>query len=720
MPATAPRLTLEARSWAINAQWRTVKHRYGVRGKALIRVARMPPEECMEQLLAFLSSEEGCQSLYLDGKPLSDEWLPLSAWYERTTATNRTETVEVYHALRHVSDATADGPYVVHDGCAYKESHTFYFGVANLPELPADASGVQHRIESLRRDEESGLYSCVLTKRERLTIDIPEYVTHADATQVRNESALLGVQGNQAAVDAEAAERIGERVPGVGGVIVDVAKRKNEDCTTDLTVTITEEQAISEAEVVKSEDVFTKIERINEQNQPAAEALPEQAVGKIVRVTNRKTPGGSFDTTVDVTESKPALGARKAAETIYEKSSSELQRNQHEVSAAESSAGEGMRVEQRITFNPDKTADVETVTITEKPVLEAEVERTENAYHTVMRTTHRHQPAPASPSEFTPGTIQRVTNARTPGGTYNSVVETTEAKTNQRVGTDFVRDAYMWTEIETHREKTSAQFFGQDVQNGIVKRVDEKMLEDGTYEIRTVTTTELPQENAEVVYEANALETTARTVHRHVKTQNTSPAPVDGQIVRKSSKLNPGGTYDNEVATTIARAKSYTILLAADPNGTRRRITTFRNLTKAQADAFLQAAHSGSASPNAFGLYDGSCTTIIHQEGDRKLRTRRDIGTYEIENTTGDIRIVSANGKIYKVTESITYRCGVLHDTNVSSTSKESAYAKVDGCLNPDVKNLGDGYWQYYGITGKTITWESTTDSEVIEHSWSV
>ena len=99
-----------ARSWAINAQWRTVKHRYGVKGKALIRVARVPPEECMEQLLAFLSSEEGCKQLYLDGKPLTDEWLPLNAWYERTTATNRVETVEVYHALRHTSDAEADGP----------------------------------------------------------------------------------------------------------------------------------------------------------------------------------------------------------------------------------------------------------------------------------------------------------------------------------------------------------------------------------------------------------------------------------------------------------------------------------------------------------------------------------------------------------------------------------------------------------------------------------
>ena len=416
MPATAPRLTLEARSWAINAQWRTVKHRYGVRGKALIRVARMPPEECMEQLLAFLSSEEGCQSLYLDGKPLTDEWLPLSAWYERTTATNRTETVEVYHALRHVSDATADGPYVVHDGCTYKESHTFYFGVANLPELPADASGVQHRIESLRRDEESGLYSCVLTKRERLTIDLPEYTTHQDALQTQTETTKMGIKGDQTVVDAaidailgivrDEEGKVADGIIGGQGFVVKVQKRKNEDCTTDVT-----------AEVV-----------------------------------------------------------------------------------------------------------------------------------------------------------------------------------------------------EPHKAH-------------------------------------------------------------------------------------------------------YEVTLAIDPNGTQRSICTFRNFTKGEADAVLQAAHSGSAAPNEFGLYDGQATTILHEAGNRRARASRDYRPYHEERTGKDIRIVNANGKMYRVTETYTYICGVLHDNDPSATSKTSAYAMVDGCASPRVQYLGDGYWSYYGVRTKTITWASVNDSETITHT---
>ena len=405
-----------ARSWAINAQWRTVKHRYGVKGKALIRVARVPPEECMEQLLAFLSSEEGCKQLYLDGKPLTDEWLPLNAWYERTTATNRVETVEVYHALRHTSDAEADGPYVVHDGCTYKESHTFYWGVANIPALPEDSSGVQHRIESLRRDEESGLYSCVLVKRERVTVDIPEYVTHQDALQTQTEAVKIGIKGDQTVVDAAVEAELGivrdkegkvtDGIVGGQGYVVKVQKRKNDDCTTDATVEV----------------------------------------------------------------------------------------------------------------------------------------------------------------------------------------------------------------IEPHKAH-------------------------------------------------------------------------------------------------------YEVTLAIDPNGSQRKICTFRNFTKAEADAVLTAAHSGSAAPNEFGLYDGQATTIVHEAGNRRARASRDYRPYHEERTGKDIRIVNANGKMYRVTETYTYICGVLHDNDPSATSTASAYAKVDGCASPRVQYLGDGYWSYYGIKTKTITWASVSDSEIITHT---
>lgn len=709
-----------ARSWAINAQWRTVKHRYGVKGKALIRVARVPPEECMEQLLAFLSSEEGCKDLYLDGKPLTDEWLPLNAWYERTTATNRVETVEVYHALRHSSDAEADGPYVVHDGCTYKESHTFYWGVASIPELPEDSSGIQHRIESLRRDEESGLYSCVLVKRERVTVDIPEYVTHKDALQTQTETAALGVQGDQAAVDAEAAERIGDRVPGVGGVIVDVAKRKNDDCTTDLTVTITEEQALPEAEVVKSEDVFTKIERVTEQNQLAAEALPEQAAGKTVRVTNRKTPGGLFDTTVETTESKPATGAMQAAESIFEKRVTDLQRNQKDGVATGSSASGGVRVEKRVTFNGDQTADVETVTTTEVAVADTETVVSEDLFSKVTRKTSQNQEKSVPQPTFATKKVIRTTNRKTPGGRFDTTVETTESKPGDTVERIDESNFFMLQQQIEHvnMPNSGTDFAETQSLEGRMMRTVVRKNPDGTFNKKIQYTYERGVDDAEIVEEETALHKMRKTVSKNRATKMTV-VYAQGYVNRLTVSRTPGGLYDEELLSTEPKAASYTVTLAEDPNGTVRKVTTFRNQTKAAADAFLQAAHSGSAAMNEFGRYDGSCTTILYQDSGRKIRAKRNIDTYEITNTTGDVRIVSANGKIYKVTEEITYVCGILHDSNVSSSSKASAYAKVDGCLAPDVKPLGDGYWQYYGITSKKITWKSTTDDEEITHSWS-
>ncbi|MBQ9693898.1 MAG: hypothetical protein IJV69_04000 [Kiritimatiellae bacterium] len=528
------RLTHEAQSWATNAQWRTVKHRYGVKGKALIRVARMPPEECMEQLLAFLTSQDGCKQLYLDGKPLTNEWLPLTAWYERTTAANRTETVEVYHALRHTSDATADGPIVVHDGCTYKESHTFYWGVANIPELPEDASGIQHRIESLRRDEESGLYSCVLVKRERVTALIPEYTTHQDALQTRTEAATLGVKGDQTAVDAQAAKLIGDRTAGEGGVIIDIAKRKNDDCTTDLTVDITTEQAVADSETVESEDLFSKLKRVTAQHQEAAETLPEQAPGTLVRTTNRKTPGGRFDTTVETTESKPATGAMQTAESIFELRVTDLQRNQREEITTDASAEGGVRVEKRVTFNPDQTADVETTTITEQAVADSETVESEDLFSKVTRKTSQNQPADTAQPTFTANKIVRTTNRKTPGGRFDTTVETTESKPQDDVV--IVQDDNLFqyqsrVEHINHPNKT-VDFTQTTLQSGTSMHTEVRTNPDGTYNKVVAETREKNVPNAIEVIEETALQKMTRNLERSSFTAKMGVTYQEGFVQR--------------------------------------------------------------------------------------------------------------------------------------------------------------------------------------------
>lgn len=836
------RLILEAKSWAINAQWRTVKHRYGVRGKGFVRVARMPPEECMEQLLAYLTSEDGAKGMFLDGKPLTDEWLPLTAWYERVQAPNRTETVEVYQALRHISDAEADGPYVVHDGCTYRESHTFYWGVANLPELPEDSSGISHTLEGVRRDEESGLYSCILVKRERVQVNVAAYLSHKDQMQTAHRAEMHGVRDDESGTVDQKVIAYGTQQGmspndgGSNGVTVDVQRSKNEDCTTDVVLIRSTERPVASADVTERVDAFHSVTRITKKAQPSAGAAPVYSAGSVKTVTNTKTPGGRYDVTTEIDTAKSAPNAAKSEQqTISEKRTSKTDRNQAALPGKMSDASGGSRTETLARQNPDGTYDVETTTIIEQPVSGAVKTRTVDKFHTVTRTESLNQAAPVTDPEHVDGEVKRTSNTMTPGGYINTVEEVTTAKTVSKAEEVKQKTFYLNKTTQVDRNVFTAEGEASASQGKIVSKRS-SMNNDGTYDVTTDTTEEKAVAAAEKTETETAFAKTVRTVNRAQSAKlNTQRA--NGTTLRKSYARTDGGMYDTteevttaktvtdaevvadnnafrfvkttrdrnltstgmdaeasdsgakrterrmnddgttdfteteitekqveaeternighletrerkqtrgltlvppnanelkegvvtrqvvslsetgkfqeDLTTVTAHPKSFIVTLAKDPSGTIRRVISFRNYTLAQAQGILAVCHSGSASPNEFGLYDGSGTEITYQDGGRKVQARRDIKEYAETSTTGDIRIVSANGKTYKVTENITYKVGIMHDS-----SGDRPYREVDGCLHPDVKNLGDGYWQYYGITKKTITWESTTDSETITHSW--
>ena len=71
-----------AREWCVGvARWRTVRHRWGVRGRrTLVRVAGEAPLGCLREVLGFLSSEAGARGVFVDGKEVGD-WAPMGAWY---------------------------------------------------------------------------------------------------------------------------------------------------------------------------------------------------------------------------------------------------------------------------------------------------------------------------------------------------------------------------------------------------------------------------------------------------------------------------------------------------------------------------------------------------------------------------------------------------------------------------------------------------------------
>jgi hypothetical protein len=495
-----------------------------------------------------------------------------------------------------------------------------------------------------------------------------------------------------------------------GGTRMESRATENADGTFDVETTTIVEQPVAGAVTSKVVDKFHTVERTESLNQAAPVADADQVDGEVKRVTNAMTPGGYVNTTEEVTRAHTVEKAEEVKQlTLYRQITSQRDRNVL-APTGDAQAGNGELVEKRFTMNPDGTHDVVTETTVERPVAAAEVTETETEFASHVRTVSRAQDN-KSTKKRAKGTTLRKGYTRTDGGLYDVVEEETTPKAVDEANVTTDNNAYRFMRTTMDRNASGAQEVGETEPGA--RRVECSMNEDGTYDVSETEVVE-KQIDYESERTIDHLETRERTVRRGLPFAPPNPNELSpGKVTRQVVSLSETGKYQEDLSTTTAHPKSFAVKLAKDPSGTIRQVISFRNYTAAQAQAALAACHSGSAAPNAFGLYDGSGTIITYQEGGRKVSARRDIKEFDETSTTGDIRIVSANGKIYKVTEQITYKVGIVHDS-----SGDRPYREVNKCLRPDVKNLGDGYWQYYGITKKTITWDPVDGGDTITHSW--
>ena len=274
----------------------------------------------LREVLGFLSSAAGAKGVFVDGKEVGD-WAPMGAWYEEVRAEDGTQavTVRVFQALRGAEDGEADGPFLVEDGCVWRVDHTFYWAVGEVPEVPAGSSGVSYALQGLRRDDETGLYDCVLVRRERVPVEVGPWASHLDVYRERETALLLGVRDDgEGSVDEKVAGFLGEHdlpLAAGDGKVLDVGKRKNEDCTTDVTVEVTAEVGVPEAAVVVAEDAFARRVSVTDRAQETEAGAP--TLGGEAR--SERTAGGRFDNVmVTVTPKEVPEAAVEGTRTLYE------------------------------------------------------------------------------------------------------------------------------------------------------------------------------------------------------------------------------------------------------------------------------------------------------------------------------------------------------------------------------------------------------------------
>ena len=635
---------------------------------------------------------------------------------------------------RDKQDGDAEGPYLVQDGCLWKVSHTFYWDVPEVLDAPASSSGVAYEIQGIRRDDDTGLFSYVLVRRERVAVEVGPWLAHQDAFEDRERALLLGLREEAGStVDdkvAAFAQKAGMTLEDGGGVTVDVQKSKNDDCTTDVTIENAAEQSAPGAAVTVAEDAFGKRTTVLDRNQTAA-AEPPAALGGETRA--ERTPGGNFNNTTQTYVPKTVKGAvTEETKTLYESETSTTDRNVDGGALPEADpaapGGEGVITRVRGQLTPEGKVDVTTATRTERPVSEAETVTAQGALSTTERVTHRNQSearaAALTSGAPAQGTIRRATVAKTPGNLRDVTLETTvsAAVAAGEAGGSCDTTIFEHRHAEVARNQKAAPAEAEEAGGGKTHRVSSRLNEDGTFDTETAVTTELAVEDAQTVAAETAFERSVSATGRNVTQAAAAPAPPSAAngnaLTRAENAKTPGGRYVASVTTTTPKPAQLALTLAKKDGRQVKRLW-FRNQSADWVALQAQGYTDGSAQQNDFGLYDGSFQLVLTDEGDEG-GDRISIPTHE--NAFQEVRfndeVDREQGVIHRVTYTSIVVEGVLND------NADAAYAKCAGSVGPasvnylggrTVEQGGRGYYSYrYVASVKTHTEDiplSTTDS---------
>lgn len=436
----------------------------------------------LEPLVEFLKGEAWRESFTVHNKPMdATDWKTTAVWYETRDGDVKEATklkrTRIYHAIYKEGAQGGDGPYVMEDGCKWRVTHEFHWKVGSLPTMPESTSGVQYRLQGVARDDDTGLWNCVVERRETVQQDIAEYGTAKTVFEDRSEEQHLGVkQGSVAGT--------GKPASVAGGVMVRRQLRKNEDCTTDVVNETVEEKPVSGAvsETTRSAR-GTRTTTVN-RNQPGPASLGEGILG----VRNERTEGGLWNQTI--TQFARILGwfrktCRKTlflhehAETVVVETDPGFT---HEVAA-----GGGIVHEKSVQRNDEGGFDVETRTREEQSVPAAVVETRKFIDGVQVTTVNRAQPAEASAAGL--GIGESVRNEKTEGGLVDQTIVKASVEPVGRTGEACEQSALVHAHTRTEGMGSAAQSAEVQQVSGQVNTRRVRLTDRGAWEVTDETRT---------------------------------------------------------------------------------------------------------------------------------------------------------------------------------------------------------------------------------------
>jgi len=488
--------------WCKSHYWQLQEKRgwrYQFRESTMVRYyeeANLDPT-LLEPLVEFLKGDGWQACCTVHNKPIdATGWKTRDVWYETRDGdvkdTTKLKRTRIYHAFyKENGEAGGDGPYVMENGCKWKVSHTFHWRVASLPTVPQGESGVQYRMQGVTRDDETGLWSCVIEKRETVRQDIPEYGTAQTVFEHRTEEQHLGVKQGEVAGTGKAASA-------GGGKMVRRQLRKNEDCTTDVINETVEERPVAGAveETTKTargtRTTVVNRNQIEDLRLRIGDSAPGNPQSKIINLKSEKTDGGLWNQTITTFARFVGWIRATCRKTIY------MHEHAETVTVDENpgfdhvaSAGGGVIMEKTATRNDENGFDVETRTREEQNVPGAIVETQKFVDGVTVTTVNRGQPAAASASGLKIG--ERVRNEKTEGGLIDQTIVQASVEPVGRTGEACEQNALMHTHSETQGMGTQPQQAEVTAPGaGQVRMRRTRLTERGAWEVTDETRTGKP------------------------------------------------------------------------------------------------------------------------------------------------------------------------------------------------------------------------------------
>ena len=422
----------EAKAQAIIDSWfwqmsesHSFRWKNAVKAMTLFYESAPMSSDIAQLVIEYLRTREAVTDFLINHKKWHFDtpgWNAKEAWYQTAPGEkwNGTEStkVRVYWVLVQAGDGTADGPYVVENGCKYKVTHWYYWDVAAAPTLPQSKSGVQYSIQGFTRDRETGLYTYIIEKRETIEQDIELYETAETAFEILSEAQFLGVKQSDVASKGQAAS-VGD------GLRVERKLTKNADCTTDIV-----NHVIQEKPVEGSVKVWQKTLRgVKESTTDRSQDKPLDGDGLEVGETRRSemTPGELWNNTVEKTTSEPVGKiAEECKKTIFEHQDVELQNVAEEPESTEAPApADGVMKQLSVRKTEENTFDVAETTTTELKVESSHTVERKTLRGTSAATTDRNLSAAEVTSKTTTPIAVGETRTveKTPGDKRNLTVE---------------------------------------------------------------------------------------------------------------------------------------------------------------------------------------------------------------------------------------------------------------------------------------------------------